>query len=413
MGRTPANALARGTDQRVSDTVFISYSRKDIDFADRIEAALKAHGFAVFIDRSEIAALEEWWKRIETLITQSDTIVFVVSPDSLASTYAQKEISLATSLNKRFAPIVYRRVDGQPVPEALAKINYIFFDDEAKFEASTNRLAQALRIDITWIRLHTEFGRTARQWSVANRPNGLLLRSPLLEEAERWIGARPEGAPAPTEETRTFIQDSRAATTRRRNILTASLSFGLVLALGLSGYAFYQRSQVQQQLDRANTALAAAISNDLTFAGTSTAILPFTTRVRQALWTLAVADQSVKRHFVLAMANNHGEILRFGPGCRNVPRGSRRARFPSQIRQREEGRSRQPTCGLDRHWGAVGPRALAPMRPPRYPLQPTPKMTLLPLRPGSPAPRSASAQAPGVPGPVRRARRNWSFGRSA
>jgi TIR domain len=314
MGRTPANALAPWTDQRASGTVFISYSRKNTDFADRIEAALKAHGFEVFIDRNEITALEEWWKRIETLITQADTIVFILSPDSLASTYAQREISFATSLNKRFAPIVYRRVDGQPVPEVLAKINYIFFDDEAKFEASADRLAQALRIDITWIRLHTEFGRAARQWSVANRPNGLLLRSPLLEQAERWLGARPEGAPVPTEETRTFIQDSRAATTRRRNILTVSLIFGLVLAFGLSGYAFYQRSQVQRELDRVNTALAAAISNSLTFAATPTAILPFTTRARQALWTLAVADQSVKSHFVLAMANNHGELLRFGPG---------------------------------------------------------------------------------------------------
>jgi hypothetical protein len=316
MGYTPANASAPGTGQRASAKVFISYSRKDTDFADRIEAALKAHGFEVFIDRHEITAPEEWWKRIETLITQADTIVFVLSPDSLASKYAQKEISFATSLNKRFAPIVYRRVDGQLVPEALAKINYIFFDDEAKFEASADRLARALRIDITWVRLHTEFGGAARQWSVANRPNGLLLRSPLLEEAEHWIAARPEGAPVPTEETRTFIEDSRAATTRRRNILMASLTFGLVLATGLSGYVFYQRSQVQRELDRANNALAAAITNDLTFV----AILPFTTRQRQALWTLAVADESVKSCFVLALAKSPGEVVRVAPGFIQISR---------------------------------------------------------------------------------------------
>jgi hypothetical protein len=312
----PANASAPGTGRRASAKVFISYSRKDTDFANRIEAALKACGFEVFIDRHEITALEEWWKRIETLIAQADTIVFVLSPDSLASKYAQKEISFATSLNKRFAPIVYRRVDGQLVPEALAKINYIFFDDEAKFEASADRLARALRIDITWVRLHTEFGGAARQWFVANRPNGLLLRSPLLEEAERWIAARPEGAPAPTEETRTFIEQSRAATTRRRNILTASLIFGLVLATGLSGYAFYQRSQVQRELDRANNAIAAAITNDLTFV----TILPFTTRQRQALWTLAVADESVKRRFVLALAKSPGEVVRVAPGFIQISR---------------------------------------------------------------------------------------------
>jgi hypothetical protein len=317
-GTTPANGSALITDQPAKAKVFISYSRKDIDFADRIEASLNARGLQVFIDRHEISALEEWWrwKRIETLITQADTVVFVLSPDSLASKYAQKEVSFASSLNKRFAPIVYRGFDGQLVPEALAKLNYVFFDDEAKFEASADKLAQALRIDITWVRRHTEFGAAAHQWSAANRPNGLLLRSPVLEEAERWIAARPEGAPTPTEETRSFIEDSRAATGRRRNILTASLISGLVLALGLSGYAFYQRSQVQRELDRANNALAAAIRNDFIFLPN----LPLTGRESQALWSLAVADKEVKRSFISTLAENPTELIRVSPGFIQISR---------------------------------------------------------------------------------------------
>ncbi|MER8777026.1 TIR domain-containing protein [Mesorhizobium sp. M0977] len=316
MGYEPSKESALIADQPARAKVFISYSRKDIDFTDRIEAALNARGFQVFIDRREISALEEWWGRIETLITQADIVVFVLSPDSLTSTYAQKEISFAGSLNKRLAPVVYRRVDGQVVPEVLAKLNHVFFDDEANFETGADKLAEALRIDIKWVRLHTEFGAAARQWSAAKRPNGLFLRSPLLEEAERWIAARPKGAPTPTEETRSFIEYSRAATTRRRNILTASLILGLVVALGLSSYAFYQRSKVQQELGRANNALAAAINNDLNFAP----ILPFTTRSRQALWTLALADKAVKRSFVSALINSPGEMLRTAPGFIQISR---------------------------------------------------------------------------------------------
>ena len=48
--------------------IFISYSRKDMAFADRLEAALKARGFEPLIDRTEIYAFEDWWKRIEALI---------------------------------------------------------------------------------------------------------------------------------------------------------------------------------------------------------------------------------------------------------------------------------------------------------------------------------------------------------
>src|SRR5262249_48033112 len=72
-------------------------------------------------------------------------------------------------------------------------------------------------------------------------PRGLLLRPPVLEEAERWIAARPANAPEPTEATKAFIVESRYATTRRRNILTASLGAGLVIALALAGLAYWQR----------------------------------------------------------------------------------------------------------------------------------------------------------------------------
>jgi tetratricopeptide (TPR) repeat protein len=227
--------------------VFISYSRKDVAFADRLEAALKARGFEPLIDRSEIYAFEDWWKRIEALIAGADTLVFVLSPDSAASEVARKEVAFAASLNKRFAPIVFRPVSNEAVPEALAKLNFAFFDDEARFEACADRLAEALDTDIDWIRQHTAFGEQARQWALARAPGGLLLRSPVLEQAERWIAARPRTAPAPTEETQVFIRASRQGATRRRNILTGSLAAGLVLALGLAGLAYWQRGLAVEQ----------------------------------------------------------------------------------------------------------------------------------------------------------------------
>ena len=310
MGNAPENAgPTPATHPSANGKVFISYSRKDSIFADRIEAALGTRGFTVAIDREQIFAFEEWWKRIETLITQADTVVFVLSPDSLASKVALKEVSYAASLNKRFAPIVWRHLDNQAVPEALAKYNFIFFDDEAQFEPSADRLAKALLTDIAWIRGHTGFGEAARRWSVAGRPDGLLLRSPSLEEAEHWIAARPEGAPAPTEETRTFILQSRAAATRRRHILFVSLTFGLIVAFGLAGYSYYQRAQAQRQL-------AVSINNDL---GLEPG-LPLKPRERYALWKLAVADEPVKRDFVSILAGSPEETLRSSPGFVNISR---------------------------------------------------------------------------------------------
>lgn len=209
-------------------------------FADRLEAALKARGFEVLIDRQEIYAFEDWWKRIQALIGRADTVVFVLSPDAVNSDVALKEIAHAAALNKRFAPIVCRQVEDSAVPETLRRLNFIFFDDPERFEASTNRLVEALQTDINWIRQHTEYGEAERRWSAAGRPRGLLLHTPMLEVAEYWIGSGPAGAPEPTDEIRLFVAASRTAEVaarRRSRILNAALYMMLVgIILGLVGW---------------------------------------------------------------------------------------------------------------------------------------------------------------------------------
>ena len=247
---------ARETEAKAR--VFISYSRKDMAFADRLEAALKARGFEPLIDRTEIYAFEDWWKRIKSLIGSADTVVFVLSPDAVSSEVALKEVTHAAALNKRFAPIVCRPVEDSAVPEELRRLNFIFFDDAARFESSCDQLAAALRTDIGWIREHTRFGEAAHNWAAAGKPGGLLLRSPMLEEGERWIASRPRGAPEPTGETQLFVAESRRGASRRRNVLTGSLAAGLLMALMLAGAALWQRQIADQQRERAERTLTAA-----------------------------------------------------------------------------------------------------------------------------------------------------------
>jgi formylglycine-generating enzyme required for sulfatase activity len=222
--------------------IFISYSRRDIAFAVALQTALKKRGFEPLIDRTEIYAFEDWWKRIEDLIASADTVVFVLSPDSVASDVALTEARYAASLNKRFAPIVFRHVDQESVPGQLRRLNYIFFDEPSRFDASVDSLAEALQIDLDWIRRHTEFTEAARRWSAAGRPGpyGLLLRSPLLEQAERWISSRPSDAPEPTEETRLYIKESRRAANRRRTKTRAVASAFVATTLSAIAAWLYQ-----------------------------------------------------------------------------------------------------------------------------------------------------------------------------
>ena len=67
--------------------VFISYSRDDLNFADQLDAALTACGFECLIDRHGISGGEDWKRRLGNLISEADTVVFVLSPSFRSPSY--------------------------------------------------------------------------------------------------------------------------------------------------------------------------------------------------------------------------------------------------------------------------------------------------------------------------------------
>ncbi|MFA5952634.1 MAG: TIR domain-containing protein [Hyphomicrobium sp.] len=227
--------------------VFISYSRKDLDYADWLLAALNERGFEAYLDRKDIAPGEPWKERLGGLILAADTIVFVLSPDSILSEMCAWEVAEAERLSKRLLPVVWRAVDERATPPGLARLNWIFCNTQDQVPAALDTLAQALNTDIVWIREHTRLGELATRWQERNATSALLIRGNDLDEAERWIATRPTSAPLPTPMTQRFIAESRRASTRRRNLLSAILAAGLFVATGLAGLAYWQRGIAVEQ----------------------------------------------------------------------------------------------------------------------------------------------------------------------
>jgi WD40 repeat protein len=228
--------------------VFISYSRRDLEFAQRIVAALEARGIAPKIDTRDLPTLEDWRRELLGFIREADAVVFIVSPNSIApKSVCAWEVEQVAKLNKRLAPIVLERVSDDLIPDAIAKINYLFFDPPNDFERQSDALARALQTDLVWLKEHTRLGELARRWDVHKRPGALLLRGQELPDAERWIASHPRGAPEPTDTLREFIAQSRRGAVQRRNVLMSGLSVGLLIALGLAGLAYWQRGIAIEQ----------------------------------------------------------------------------------------------------------------------------------------------------------------------
>jgi len=77
-----------GPDGVVHDVVvrlFVSYSRTDAQFVDRLTAALEADGHDVWVDTEDIVGSEQWRASIVAGVQRADAVLLLVSPRSMAS----------------------------------------------------------------------------------------------------------------------------------------------------------------------------------------------------------------------------------------------------------------------------------------------------------------------------------------
>ena len=100
--------------------IFISYSRKDIEFARKVCAVLDSYkqyyDFEYFFDHSEITSANEYLDRISSAIYDSKAVLFIASKDAYASKFCAKELLFADNKNKS---IHQYRIDKADVPQKL------------------------------------------------------------------------------------------------------------------------------------------------------------------------------------------------------------------------------------------------------------------------------------------------------
>lgn len=216
--------------------LFISYSRRDLDFVMRLNDELKKDNRSVWIDLEDIPPTSEWLAEIYSGIENADTFVFVISPDSVISNVCKSEIEHAIKNGKRLVPILHRDVpDRNLIHPALASHNWLFFRDQDNFDRSFKWLVSALDTDLDHVRMHTRLLVRALEWEQRKRDNSYILRGTDLSEAEEWLTASANKQPPVTQtHTQYILASRRAAAARQRTILigvTAALVFSIALSV--------------------------------------------------------------------------------------------------------------------------------------------------------------------------------------
>lgn len=100
--------------------LFVSYARVDKSYCNQIVELLDMHD--VWFDR-RVHAGQLWWDEILRRLDWCDGMIYLLSPDSTASMYCQKELDILLRLGKPIFPIMIRH--NTPVPEAIAHIQYV------------------------------------------------------------------------------------------------------------------------------------------------------------------------------------------------------------------------------------------------------------------------------------------------
>lgn len=245
--------------EETGSAVFISYSRKDKDFVHKLDDGLKKRGREAWVDWEDIHPAEEFMQAIYSAIEGANAVIFVVTPDSVASKVCSLELAHAARHNKRLIPVIARHVEDSEVPEALAKLNWICCREDDDFEKALDQLIAALDTDLEWVHAHTRLLTRALEWQAKGKNNSFALRGDDLREAEQWLTESGSGKePKPTVLQTAYIIASRNAATQIQRKIIAGVSLFALVAVVLAIIAAVEKRHATAAAGRATRARESA-----------------------------------------------------------------------------------------------------------------------------------------------------------
>lgn len=252
--RAAAGAAAAGPRD-----VFLSYSRADLARAQELVARLEASGRSVWVDWSGIPPTAEWMSEVEAGIDSSAGVVVLLSQASIASEVCGREVAHAQESGKRVVPVAIEDLDASTVPEAVARLNWVFARPGDDLDVAVAQIGEGLDLDLDQVREHTRILVRSKEWQASGEDRSRLLRGAELAAAESWLASAGHD-PTPTPGQRAYVVASRAQATRRQTRLVSVVAVVAALSLLLAGFALVQRNAAESATAQARTQAASAVS---------------------------------------------------------------------------------------------------------------------------------------------------------
>ncbi|MFD7281618.1 TIR domain-containing protein [Streptomyces sp. NPDC059862] len=277
---------AYGVPPESTSKVFLSYSRKDSDYARRLCARLEGRLGELWVDWQAISPSEEWRESIADAIRTSDAFVVLLSRDALTSTYCWDECRQAIELRKRILPVVIdpelergstsglMRQRGWGELTAYQNLSLVEPDEEGLAQGVED-IVSFVHQHHRWVAFHVRLGVQAHQWWESRRSDGLLLRAHELSVAEAWRRRTPDEEDfhvGLTEKQRRYLEDSHRFVRRRTLRVRSALAAGTAAVVALSGLVAAGQADAEAQYRAALSRRLAAMASDVSGANPERAL---------------------------------------------------------------------------------------------------------------------------------------------
>ncbi len=314
--------------------VFISYRRKDVEFAKQLYQAFKSLGREAWIDWEDIPpGSTDFTDDIAKGIRGADAFLPVLSPEYLASEYCMGELRHARDHSKRIIPIVLEKFEGMAIPEEISHINWVYFCEHAgqtnTFEEAFGRILAALDTDQAHVRQHTRLLTRASEWERSGHNASYLLKGEELHAAESWLAESPNKQPRPTRLHSDYIYASERLQRRRQRQILAGVSVALAVSLVLTviSLLLFQTANYERARAEDNEQLAIAARDEAERNADEARSLALSAAARQfesvnQVTSMALAMEAVHIENPPIAAQNVLAEVAYAPGARQVVTGA-------------------------------------------------------------------------------------------
>ncbi|MCP5081379.1 MAG: TIR domain-containing protein [Alphaproteobacteria bacterium] len=128
-----------------NNTVFLSYARENVKAVQRIDRELRKYGFETWFDGTSIIGGTAFAEEINDGIDKCALLLFMQSPEAIASVWTAKECDRAANADKPIVPVLISTIDlkNNRFPD-LHWIDFVNREDGDRFDQSMFELIKAI-----------------------------------------------------------------------------------------------------------------------------------------------------------------------------------------------------------------------------------------------------------------------------